>query len=102
MILATAVLVVPRLLGGGAWRRVDGDNWKWKFETVPNYIIQLFNPWIAYWSESGQKIGGAKLVGHVPVGGVREEELSLRRQSTVNVFPSVDVFLSAVHHTHVS
>ena len=62
---------------------------------LPNMVGELM-------VESILQIGCAKLVGHVPVGGVREEELPLRLQSTANVLPSVDVFLSAVHHTHVS
>lgn len=41
-------------------------------------------------------------VRQVPVGRVREEELSLRCQSRFDVLLPVDVFLTAVHHPNIT
>lgn len=46
--------------------------------------------------------GGAHAVGQVSIGRVRQEELSLSLQSRRDVFPPINVLLTAVHHPDVT
>lgn len=48
------------------------------------------------------QVGGAHAVSHVSVRRVRQEELPLSLQSCCDVFPPIDVLLTAVHHPNVT
>lgn len=48
------------------------------------------------------QVGGAHAVGHVPVGGVGQEEFALGRQRRPDVLLAIDVLLAPVDHPDVA